>query len=113
MPLKISLTINIVVATMGRKVLKTFTLSTGQVIPAGSVIEIPTHAINFDRDYIHEPEHFDAFRCYKIRQQAKEKALEGLKAAEVGAMYQFVTLSGKKGSHNLPFGYGRHACPGR
>lgn len=107
------LSLNFFAATMGRKVLKTFRLSTGQVIPVGSVLEIPTHAVNFDPDYIHEPERFDAFRCYKIRQEAKEKELEGVKAAEVGAMHQFVTLSGKQGSHNLPFGYGRHACPGR
>ncbi|KAL1866060.1 hypothetical protein Daus18300_006961 [Diaporthe australafricana] len=89
-----------------RKVLKTFTLSTGQVIPAGCLIEVPVVGINFDDEVIEDPEKFDAFRSYRARET---DGLEGSEKASAGATNQFVTVS----PTNLLFGYGRHACPGR
>lgn len=89
-----------------RKVLKTFTLSTGQVIPAGCLIEVPLIGINFDDEMIEDPENFDAFRSYRARET---QGLEGSEKASAGATNQFVTVS----PTNLLFGYGRHACPGR
>lgn len=89
-----------------RKVLKTFTLSTGQVIPAGCLIEVPIVGINFDDEVVENPEKFDAFRSYRAREL---EGLEGAEKASAGASNQFVTVS----PSNLLFGYGRHACPGR
>ncbi|OLN88210.1 Ent-kaurene oxidase 1 [Colletotrichum chlorophyti] len=91
-----------------RKVLKTFTLSNGQVIPAGSVIELPSIGINTDDEVFPDPEKFDPLRFYKLR-QAKGEQMTGTKQAEVVANAQFVSV----GPTNLMFGYGRHACPGR
>jgi len=89
-----------------RKVLKTFTLSTGQVIPAGCLIEVPVIGINFDDEVVENPEKFDAFRSYRAREL---EGLEGSEKASAGASNQFVSVS----PSNLLFGYGRHACPGR
>lgn len=89
-----------------RKVLKTFTLSTGQVIPAGCLIEVPVIGINFDDEVVENPEKFDAFRSYRAREM---EGLEGAEKASAGASNQFVSVS----PSNLLFGYGRHACPGR
>lgn len=89
-----------------RKVLKTFTLSTGQVIPAGCLIEVPVIGINFDDEVVENPEKFDAFRSYRAREM---EGLEGTEKASAGASNQFVSVS----PSNLLFGYGRHACPGR
>lgn len=88
------------VAAFGRKVLKTFTLSNGQTIPAGATIEIPSHAIYQDPQNYPDSETFDGFRFYKLRQQG---------GAINHARNQFVTTN----EQNLGFGYGRHACPGR
>lgn len=87
-----------------RKVVHGFTLSNGQYIPPGVIIEAPSHAIymddaNFPRDSP-PAEVFDGFRYYKLRQS-------GLVTDH--ARNLFVTTN----EHNLGFGYGKHACPGR
>jgi cytochrome P450 len=93
-------------ASFQRKVLKPFTLSNGQVIPAGVIIELPAHAISHDPEVFDGSDKFDAFRYYNIRQKSGGK---GTKAAEIVANNQFVSV----GQSSLTFGYGRHACPGR
>ena len=92
--------------SFSRKVLKTFTLSNGQVIPAGCVIEVPSYGMVMDETVNEDPARFDAFRSYRARER---EGLEGASKAGAGAANQFVTVS----PHNLTFGYGRHACPGR
>ncbi|KAI4595665.1 hypothetical protein KJ359_006654 [Pestalotiopsis sp. 9143b] len=92
-------------ASFQRKVLKTFTLSDGQVIPAGVIIEVPAVAISFDPELFPQPEKFDPLRFYKLRQKARD----GGGSSESAALNQFVSVS----QNSLTFGYGRHACPGR
>ncbi|KAK7743876.1 hypothetical protein SLS53_003897 [Cytospora paraplurivora] len=92
--------------SFNRKVLKTFTLSNGQVIPAGCMIEVPGYGVSMDGEIHEDPDRFDAFRSYRARER---EGLEGVNKAGVGAANQFVTVS----PSNLTFGYGRHACPGR
>ncbi|KEY71255.1 hypothetical protein S7711_02361, partial [Stachybotrys chartarum IBT 7711] len=85
-------------AAFQRKVLQPITLSNGQVIPAGVMIEVAAKSIMFDPERFDEPEKFDGLRFYKIRQLRSSPNAN-----------QFVGVS----SDNLAFGYGRHACPGR
>lgn len=92
------------VASFQRKILKPFTLSNGQYIPAGTVLEVPAQAIAFDPEVFPEPEKFDGLRFYRLREKAREAG-----EFDTAALGQFVSVS--KGS--LSFGYGRHACPGR
>ncbi|KAK1753823.1 putative cytochrome P450 E-class, group IV [Echria macrotheca] len=92
------------VASFQRKVLRQFTLSSGQTIPAGVVIEVPSMAISRDAAIFPDPERFDHLRFYKLRQDARERG-----EAETAAQNQFVSVS----QSSLTFGYGRHACPGR
>lgn len=88
--------------------MKTFSLSNGQVIPAGAIIELPVIGINKDDEFFPDHDKFDALRFYKLRQE-KTQAEKGTKQAEVVANSQFVST----GPSSLTFGYGRHACPGR
>ncbi|KAH8651174.1 cytochrome P450 [Xylariales sp. PMI_506] len=93
---------------VSRKVLKPFTLSTGETIPAGSNIEVATSCVHSDSAIFEQPEVFDPLRFYKLR-KAKEEGITGAKAAEIVAHSQFVSVS----RSSLTFGFGRHACPGR
>ncbi|KAF4999069.1 hypothetical protein FDECE_11628 [Fusarium decemcellulare] len=77
-----------------RRVKTTFTLSDGQVIPAGYNIEIPAYALSHDPGVIPDPDKFDAFRFYHAGPQTTN---------------DLVSVS----PTNMNFGYGRHACPGR
>ncbi|KAI0103628.1 cytochrome P450 [Nemania sp. FL0031] len=103
--LKESLRLNPVsMVAFQRKVLKTVTLSNGQVLPAGVTIEVPAVAINSDPDVFTDPDTFDGLRFYRLRKQAGEAG-----SSEKAATNQFVSVS----QDSLTFGYGRHACPGR
>ncbi|KAH6693552.1 ent-kaurene oxidase [Plectosphaerella plurivora] len=95
-------------ASFHRKVLKSFHLSTGELIPKGVIIEVPASSISHDNSVFEDAEKFDAMRFYKLRQSKKDQT-SGVKAAETVASSQFVSVS----ESSLTFGYGRHACPGR
>ncbi|KAJ4417900.1 hypothetical protein N0V85_001640 [Neurospora sp. IMI 360204] len=87
-----------------RKVLKTFVLSNGQVIPKGSTIEVPNYAVSRDPEVYPNPDVFDPLRFYNLRNEARGKG-----EVEQAATNQFVSIN----KEFLTFGYGRHACPGR
>ncbi|KAF4813025.1 Cytochrome P450 monooxygenase ATR2 [Colletotrichum tropicale] len=91
-------------ANAQRKVLQPFTLSNGQTIPAGVLIELPSAAVNMDDNLYPSSSQFDAFRFSKLRQN-KVKATED--GADVGHLFSSV------GQTSLNFGFGRHVCPGR
>ncbi|KAF4944142.1 hypothetical protein FSARC_14749 [Fusarium sarcochroum] len=91
-------------ASFQRKVLKPFTLSNGQVIPAGVTIEIPAVAVSSDSNIFPHADKFDPLRFYRLRTEAKDGG-----SVEKAANNQFVSVN----QSSLTFGYGRHACPGR
>lgn len=86
-------------ANFQRKVLKPFALSTGQIIPANTVIEVPSMAVSLDPTVFPDAARFDPLRFYRLRTAA---------GADPSA-HQFATVS----EDALNFGWGRHACPGR
>lgn len=85
-----------------RKVNKGITLSNGQHIPAGVVLEVPSHAVYSDPALWPNSDSFDGLRHYNLRRSGSGGATDH-------ARNQFVTTN----EQNLMFGYGRHACPGR
>jgi len=80
--------------------LKGITLSNGQYIPPGVLIEVPSSAVYQDTDVYPGGGTFDGFRFAKIRKAG---------STTENARNQFVTTN----EENLFFGYGKHACPGR
>ena len=112
-------------ASFQRKVNKSFTLSNGQVIPAGVVIAIPSAAICHDPDVFPDPHKFDPWRFSRLREQARAAG-----EVEAAAVNQFVSVNANVMTVRLftlhmllhrqkiwltlvQFGVGRHACPGR
>lgn len=89
-----------------RKVLKPITLSNGQYIPNGCIIEVASHSVMNDPELVEDPKVFDPLRFYKKRRQEE---LSGAGKATAGATNQLVSVT----TGNLMWGHGRHACPGR
>jgi cytochrome P450 len=83
-----------------RKVKKTFTLSNGQVIPAGVVIEVPAAAISRDPAVFPDPEKFDPWRFARLREQARAAG-----EIEASAQNQFVSVN----PNLLTVGLGPHS----
>ncbi|KAJ7499254.1 cytochrome P450 [Mycena latifolia] len=87
--------------SLGRKVVKPsgFTFSNGVTLPYGTYLHSPMWSVHHDPAIYPEPDLFDGFRFSNLR-----------KSEEVGsAQFQVITTS----LDYLPFGHGRHACPGR
>lgn len=88
--------------------MKPLTLSNGQVIPPGVLVEVASHSAMNDPDVVPNPDVFDPWRSYRLREQ---EGLQGPGKAGAGglALNQLVSVN----ANSLAFGYGRHACPGR
>ncbi|KAN0100066.1 Cytochrome P450 [Tylopilus felleus] len=81
-----------------RKTTKDFTFSDGTFIPKGTRINAGLIGLHYDEALYDNPEVFNPFRFADIGKPDGE-----------GGKYQFVATS----PEYLPFGHGRHACPGR
>ncbi|KAH7908171.1 cytochrome P450 [Hygrophoropsis aurantiaca] len=84
--------------SMGRKALKDVTLSDGTIIPKGTIVAIASHATHRDEAVYDNAEVFEPFRFADLREEEGE-----------AVKHQMVSTS----LEYLPFGHGRHACPGR
>ncbi|KAJ5720789.1 cytochrome P450 [Penicillium malachiteum] len=84
--------------SMHRVLLEEAVLSDGMVLPKGAHISMAVNSIQNDPDVTPEPDVFDGFRYYKLRQREGESHL-----------HQFSTTQ----ERILNFGHGANACPGR
>lgn len=85
---------------MDRKVVKPggFTFSDGTTLPVGTYLTVASRSIHLDEGCYENPEVFDGFRFSRMREADGD-----------GVKFQMVNTS----PVFLPFGHGRHACPGR
>ncbi|KIJ05676.1 hypothetical protein PAXINDRAFT_21085 [Paxillus involutus ATCC 200175] len=84
--------------TLSRKAMKDFTFSDGTVLPQGTIIGAASQAIHLDNRIYDNAGTFDPFRFADMRDADGE-----------GTKHSFVSTN----PEYLPFGYGKHACPGR
>ena len=84
--------------SMHRVMLQSHRLHDGAVLPKGAHISMAVNAIQNDPEVTLDPEIFDGFRYYKLRQEDGQ-----------GHLHQFSTTQEKV----LNFGHGANSCPGR
>ncbi|KAJ7361121.1 cytochrome P450 [Mycena albidolilacea] len=83
---------------LDRRLIKPVSLADGTVLPSGYSIAVPLAPIHFDASVYPEPEKFDCFRFSKLRNTEEGVVKHGFTTVE---------------KNFVPFGLGRHACPGR
>ncbi|PIL27970.1 cytochrome P450 [Ganoderma sinense ZZ0214-1] len=84
--------------SMVRKAMKDLTLRDGTRIPRGTLVEVAAYPMHHDSALLERADAFDAFRYARKHMPAGE-----------GARLLFTATS----PEYVPFGHGRHACPGR
>lgn len=89
--------VSISIVSAQRVLLQDFTFYEGTTLPAGTCIALCTHSAHFSDMNYTDPLTFDPLRFVK------------LKAENPGKQYGIISTS----AEFLPFGLGRHACPGR
>tara|TARA_R110002003_G_scaffold40_10_gene2719 strand:- start:36610 stop:37002 length:393 start_codon:yes stop_codon:yes gene_type:complete len=77
--------------------MKPITLRSGMQIPQGTRVAFPAFNILMDPDVTSNPDRFDGFRAYNLRESS-------------GRHRDFMVQSDKD---HLVFGHGKQACPGR
>ncbi|KAJ7688404.1 cytochrome P450 [Mycena rosella] len=88
------------ITSMGRKVVKPggFTFSDGTTVPMGCFVSVATGPTHHNPDIYPNPNEFDALRFYRLRMADEGATRHQLAATNLDY---------------LPWGHGRHACPGR
>ena len=81
---------------LSRVAMKDFTFSDGTTIPRGTTVCVSTLNAHFNDKVYEDPSKFDGFRFSKMREDSAKK---------VGMV--------SSSQDYLPFGHGRHTCPGR
>ncbi|KAJ3544515.1 hypothetical protein NM208_g3002 [Fusarium decemcellulare] len=78
----------------------------GHVLPYGSTLSILSYPVHQDPEIYEHPEKFDPFRFSRLRTSNSD---EGRSTKDANPTLSFVSTS----PTYLPFGHGKHACPGR
>ncbi|KAJ7434826.1 cytochrome P450 [Mycena galericulata] len=92
-------------STMTRKVIakEGFKFSDGTLIPYGAFVTVTGRMVQHDSTNYDHAKMFDGFRFARMREERHNSASEGV----------FNRHMVSTGPDHLPFGHGKHACPGR
>ena len=96
--------------TFGRVIHKDLTLSDGVLIPAGTIIGVPSHAITHDPALYPDPDRFDGSRFLHNAANASQGEQQPAPSEKPKTSTATFTTTN---AANLSWGYGKHACSGR
>ncbi|KAK3060634.1 hypothetical protein LTS18_008098 [Coniosporium uncinatum] len=92
----------------------------GWTLPQNAFVGTDVYSVHMDPEIYQRPEEYDAFRFSREREDFEQKVREREKRGEVvgdGEREELLRLKGMglvtTSETFLPFGHGRHACPGR
>ncbi|TFY69205.1 hypothetical protein EVJ58_g555 [Rhodofomes roseus] len=85
-----------------RVAMKDYTFSDGTFVPEGTFVAMASKATHTDETIYPRANEFDPFRFSEMRENDNN-------TEEMTSKYGMVTL----GTNHVPFGHGKHACPGR
>lgn len=88
----------VLTSSIQRKAMKNLVLSDGTFIPKGTRVVVPTRAIHHDHSLYENAYEFNPFRFSNLEDGEGENS-----------RVQFTSVT----QDYLPFGFGKHACPGR
>lgn len=74
----------------------------GIALPRGTLFSFHSYAVHVDPEGLEDATAFDPFRFSRIREEAAAREQKGVAVGLVSTSPEF-----------LPFGHGKHACPGR
>ncbi|MBE3047520.1 cytochrome P450 [Candidatus Bathyarchaeota archaeon] len=80
----------------------------GHVLPRGSTLSVVSYPVHHDPDIYPDPDKFDPFRFSRMR-----GADPGSDRVDGGGADNPSLSFASTGAAYLPFGHGKHACPGR
>ncbi|KAI0394648.1 putative cytochrome P450 [Xylariaceae sp. FL0594] len=96
--------------SVNRKLMKPFTLSTGETLPEGTHISFPGVPISMNERHFEDATTFDPFRFERLRRsRSKSGSFSGTDHDQGGFEYTFTTTY----PGTLHFGHGGQTCPGR
>ncbi|KAI9758073.1 MAG: hypothetical protein M4579_003204 [Chaenotheca gracillima] len=85
-----------------------FTFSNGVHVPQNTSLGVPVHGLHHDPEVYPDPDKFDGARFARMRADTEDTA-DGAHILREGKKVGMTTTS----PDYLPFGHGKHACPGR
>lgn len=83
----------------------------GWTAPHGSFISVDQHSRHHDPELFPDPDSYDAFRFSRPREEYEALNPDAQNSEEYLKMKNLSLIS--TGENFIPFGHGRHACPGR
>ncbi|KAI9710005.1 MAG: hypothetical protein M1820_003083 [Bogoriella megaspora] len=83
----------------------------GWTAPYGAFVSVDVRSMHLDPEVYPSPTTYDAFRFSRQREEYEKKAPEDKDEKEILKLKQMGMIT--TGETFLPFGHGRHACPGR
>ncbi|KZT73287.1 cytochrome P450 [Daedalea quercina L-15889] len=85
-----------------RVAMKDYTFSDGTFVPEGTFVAMASKATHTDETIYSRANDFDPFRFADMREK-------NIDSEDMASKYGMVSL----GTNHVPFGHGKHACPGR